>query len=152
MFDLNFDLKMLNGGRYTNYVRQEMGGFANVMQWHDWWWLWTLEQCLAGHGMLSVTHLEPCIITNCAQLVQFRYGIKWRWPGMVSWYLLLPTSMQSILCLPIAIPNIMTYPHSCPIPITQFPFFPIPIPTFYVATKQIQKLQDQTNALSYSNS
>jgi len=27
-----------------------MNGFANVMQWHDWWWLWALEYCLAGCG------------------------------------------------------------------------------------------------------
>jgi len=27
-----------------------MDGFANVVQWHDWWWLWALEHCLAGYG------------------------------------------------------------------------------------------------------
>jgi len=27
-----------------------MDGFANVMQWHDWWWLWAHQHCLAKYG------------------------------------------------------------------------------------------------------
>jgi len=30
-----------------------MDGFANVMQWHDWWW--ALEHCIDGY-VVSVTH------------------------------------------------------------------------------------------------
>jgi len=33
-----------------------MDNFANVMQWHDWWWLWALFQ----------SHTSP--ICNCRQL------------------------------------------------------------------------------------
>jgi len=32
------------------YRRQEIDGFANVMQWHDRWWFWGLEHCVAGYG------------------------------------------------------------------------------------------------------
>jgi len=33
-----------------------MDGFATVMKWHDWWWLWALEHCMAGYGFSHTLH------------------------------------------------------------------------------------------------
>jgi len=38
-----------------------MDGFVNVMQWHDWWWLWAHEHCLAGYGF---SHKLPYIVAK----------------------------------------------------------------------------------------
>ena len=41
------------------YRRQEMNGFANMMQWHDWWWLWALKHCLARYIDVSGSDVIP---------------------------------------------------------------------------------------------
>jgi len=67
-------------------MRQDMGGFVNVTQWHDWWWLWALEHCLAG--WVTITHQPDVVakliindavsvsvimwIPNCSTVVQYR--------------------------------------------------------------------------------
>jgi len=43
-----------------------MGGFANVIQWHDWWWLWAVEHCLARY-VFSLTS----IVSNNISLTVF---------------------------------------------------------------------------------
>jgi len=39
-------------------------GFVNVMQWHDWWWLWALQHCLVRHGFSHklVMDAKPLVI------------------------------------------------------------------------------------------
>ena len=46
-----------------------MDGFANVTQWHDSWWLWVFEHCLARYGLshtltlsLSPTYTYTCTL------------------------------------------------------------------------------------------
>ena len=59
-----------------------MDGFANMMsQWHDWWWLWALENCLSGYCFIHTLALYCRQINDALSISITSYS--YMHPGLV---------------------------------------------------------------------